>query len=427
MILGIILLNTTKKQVVKWAVRVLWGLNGFVLAPGAGCSFSTIIRWLPKSKQATWIGYWSASCTLGGALAATIAGLIAQKWFGGNPGGFFVVPGLIACIIGIWGMWFGADEPQELGWNDAATVFEEAEKKKEEGDDKKKGKNSSSPQSRGSSLVNNILKNPWILLLACSNVFVYVIRLGVSAWVIQYASIVLDHSVMRSTTFLLVFELAATVGGSLFGWLSDRMNGRCMLLSSILMLMTTGGVYVYSCARSIVSLYVAMGVCGFLIYGPHLLTGVSAAKFVPREAVAMVGGVTGTFGYLLGDSLLAKYVLPVFVIGAKDSLEEWHKMFFVMYLAAVVGSVLMALVAIGEEKRIGKAKSEKKKEDKKIEKKEKKKRKEEKKKKKKEKKKKGHTRKKKKRRRNRKRRRWKRQSYCHLSWIQRRQRRMMKR
>jgi len=51
---------------------LFWGINGLVLSPGGPCAYSTIMRWLPKSKQATWLGRWNVSHNLGGAFAAIL-------------------------------------------------------------------------------------------------------------------------------------------------------------------------------------------------------------------------------------------------------------------------------------------------------------------------------------------------------------------
>ena len=42
---------------------------------------------------------------------------------------------------------------------------------------------------------------------------------------------------------------------------------------------------------------------GALIFGPQLLIGVSLTGFVPKNAISVANGMTGSFAYLFGDSM----------------------------------------------------------------------------------------------------------------------------
>jgi OPA family hexose phosphate transport protein UhpT-like MFS transporter len=347
--LGSILLNSSSATTMKWAILIFWTLNGLVLAPGGPCSYSTIMRWMPKSKQSTWLGRWNISHNVGGMIAPTFAAVVAGIFFNKAVGGFFVIPGILAILVGIWGMFFGKDDPMELGWNDAAAVWgeieDEAERKEEEEEKKEK-------VSKSKVFVEYVLKNPWVWLLALANIFVYVVRLGVATWVISYANLVLKQEIIKSTTLLGAFELSAMVGSLFLGKFSDKIKGRRMLLSGIVMILSSIGVYFYSKADTMFELQVAMALCGFFIFGPQLLIGVSVVKFVPKKAVAVANGITGTTAYILGDALIAKKILPKFI--KTDTKEGWHHMFTLMYISIIIGSILMFIVAIAEEKRIRK-------------------------------------------------------------------------
>ncbi|MDR1012754.1 MAG: MFS transporter, partial [Lactobacillales bacterium] len=206
--------------------------------------------------------------------------------------------------------------------------------------------------SKGQIFVEYVLKNPFVWLLALANIFVYVVRLGVATWVIFYANLALGHGVKESTVLLAAFEFSAMIGSLFLGWLSDRIKGRRMLVSGFVMLLTYIGVYYYSKADTMSELLISMALCGFFIFGPQLLIGVSVVKFVPKKAVAVANGVTGTTAYILGDALISKKILPIFV--DKNSKEGWHKMFIIMFICIFIGALLMFIVAAQEEKRIRK-------------------------------------------------------------------------
>ncbi|MDR1522150.1 MAG: MFS transporter [Streptococcaceae bacterium] len=327
-------------------IGFIWAINGLVLSPGGPCAYSTIMRWMPKSKQATWLGRWNVSHNIGGAFAAGIAAWFADNFFGGNVGGFFLIPGLFGVAVGIWGMFYGKDDPMELGWDDAATVWEELDDEEKRKEEEKK----EVPKSK--ILFDYVLKNPWVWLLALANVFVYMVRMGVSTWVTYYAKVVLGHELKRATILKIAFEMSALVGSLFLGWFSDKVKGRRMLVSGIIMLLTSAGVWYYSKAEEIHELIIAMVICGFFIFGPQLLIGVSVVKFVPKKAVAVANGVTGTAGYLIGDSLI-KEKLPKW-IGGNETREVWNKMFVIMYVCIIIGAIVMFIIAVEEERRIRK-------------------------------------------------------------------------
>lgn len=131
-IIGILLVT---KQATVGILFILWGANGFVQSPGGPASYSTITRWTPKLKRGRWLGFWNASHNIGGALAGIVAFWGATTFFNGGAGGMFIVPGIIAIIIAIICFSVGHDEPEELGWNSAAEIFEERE---EQGDSETK-------------------------------------------------------------------------------------------------------------------------------------------------------------------------------------------------------------------------------------------------------------------------------------------------
>ena len=56
-------------------------------------------------------------------------------------------------------------------------------------------------------------------------------------------------------------------------------------------------LYLYP-VQGVAANLVFMSVIGFLVYGPQLLTAVSAASFAPRQCAAAATGFNGLFGYL---------------------------------------------------------------------------------------------------------------------------------
>ena len=70
--------------------------------------------------------------------------------------------------------------------------------------------------------VEYVLKNKVIWLLCFSNIFLYVVRIGIDQWSTVYAFRA-EASKVAIQGFTL-FEVGALVGTLMWGWLSDRLT-----------------------------------------------------------------------------------------------------------------------------------------------------------------------------------------------------------
>jgi len=97
----------------------------------------------------------------------------------------FIVPALICIPIGLWGMWFGKDEPGELGWDKPEAIFGEPESKVD---------TVTTSMSKGAIVWNYVVKNPAIWFLCIANVAAYSVRIGIDNWNVLYTSEALHFS-----------------------------------------------------------------------------------------------------------------------------------------------------------------------------------------------------------------------------------------
>lgn len=118
----------------------------------------------------------------------------------------------------------------------------------------------------------------------------------------------------------------------------------------------------YSQVTSVYSMYTVLFILGFLVFGPQLLIGVSVIEFVPRNALAVTNGLTGTFAYLFGDSF-AKVFLGYIADPTKAgmqifgyNLHGWGATFTIMFTALIIAGLMMIPVALKQEKIIRQAK-----------------------------------------------------------------------
>lgn len=326
---------------------VLWSLNGLFQAPGGPCCNSTMNRWTPRKYRGRFIGWWNASHNIGAMIAGALALWGANFFFGGNVAGMFIVPAIVAIPIGIWGYFFGKDDPRELGWDVPEKIFDEPMSKADV---------VTVNESKGAILVKYVLRNPAVWLLCIANVAAYCVRIGIDNWNVLYARQELGFSDYTAINTTVAFEIGGLLGSLAWGYFSDKIGGRRGLAAAIGMGAAIIPVLIYANATSVAVVYVSLGLIGFLIFGPVTLIGIAVIGFAPKTATVVVNAVPRAFGYIFGDSM-AKIFLGRIADPTKDGvdvlgihLQGWGSTFTVMVFSAVVGLVCLIGVALLEER-----------------------------------------------------------------------------
>ena len=322
-----------------------YALSGFFQSTGGSCSYSTITKWTPRRKRGSYLGMWNISHNLGGAGAAGVALFGANYLFDGHVIGMFIFPSIIALIVGFIGLRYGSDSPESYGLGKAEELF--GEEISEE--DKETEENE---MTKWQIFVEYVLKNKVIWLLCFSNIFLYVVRIGIDQWSTVYAFQELKLSKEVAIQGFTLFEVGALVGTLLWGWLSDLANGRRALVACIALALIIATLGVYQHASNQYVYLASLFALGFLVFGPQLLIGVAAMGFVPKKAIGAADGIKGTFAYLIGDSF-AKLGLGMIADGTPIfGLTGWAGTFAALDAAAIGCIVLMAMVAVLEERKI---------------------------------------------------------------------------
>lgn len=344
--IGAILLSGNKPV---GAILVFWGLSGFFQAPGGPSSYSTISRWTPTNKRGRFLGFWNMSHNIGGALAGMLALWGANTFFHGNAAGMFIVPAIVGIVVGIALMFVGKDEPQELGWNSAEEIFDEPRIEQDIEVEK---------MTKFEIFRKYVITNPWIWVLCVANVFVYIVRIGIDNWAPLYVTEQLHFAMGDAVNTIFYFEMGALLGSLSWGFISDLLKGRRAIVAVFCLILTGFAVLGYRYATSVMMVNISLFALGALIFGPQLLIGVSLVGFAPKKSIAVANGLSGTFGYLFGDSTakvaLAKIADPKssgLSIGGV-TLHGWNDVFIVFYGALILGVILLLTVAYAEEKKI---------------------------------------------------------------------------
>ena len=328
---------------------LLWSLNGLLQAPGGPCCNSTMNRWTPRVLRGRFIGWWNASHNLGAMIAGVLALWGANTLFAGSVIGMFIVPAVVAIPIGVWGYFYGKDDPVELGWDKPETIFGEPEAKAD---------TVSENMDKGRILVDYVLKNPAVWFLCVANVAAYCVRIGIDNWNVLYTRQELGFSDYLAVNTTMALELGGLAGSLLWGYFSDKMGGRRALSAAIGMCLVVVPIFIYSHATTPGVVYAALFFIGFLIFGPVTLIGICVIGFAPKSATVVVNAVPRAFGYVFGDSL-AKVLIGRIADPTKDGvtilgfhLHGWGATFNVLFFSAAVGLICLVLVALFEERNL---------------------------------------------------------------------------
>lgn len=328
-----------------------YGLSGFFQSTGGPSSYSTITKWTPRTKRGTYLGLWNMSHNIGGAGAAGVALLGANYFFDGHVVGMFVVPSILAIIVGFIGLRYGSDSPEAYGLGTAEELFNEVVSAEDSDTEQ-------TQMSKWQIFQKYVLKNQVIWLLCFANIFLYIVRIGIDQWstVYAYQELGLDKDV--AIQGFTMFEIGALVGTLMWGYLSDLANGRRALVACVSLVLIVFTLGLYQNATSEYMYLSSLFALGFLVFGPQLLIGVAAVGFVPKKAISVADGIKGTFAYLIGDSF-AKLGLGIIADGTPIfGMTGWKGTFAALDASAIACIILLAFVAIAEEKKIRSAKAE---------------------------------------------------------------------
>ena len=263
---------------------------------------------------------------MGGALIPLIVSTLALQhgWRYG-----MVVPGLIAILIGLVLCWRLRDTPRTLGlptvgeWrNDAMELAQQTQ---------------DAGLSHRQILRKYVLGNPYIWLLACCYVLVYVVRTAINDWGNLYMTEQRGFNLMSANSAISMFEVGGFIGALVAGWGSDKLfngnRGPMNLIFAVGILLAVGSLWLMPFFS-----YVMQAACfftiGFFVFGPQMLIGMAAAECSHKNSAGAATGFVGLFAYM--GAALSGYPLA-------RVLEIWHwqGFFVVISVAAGVSALLL--------------------------------------------------------------------------------------
>jgi OPA family glycerol-3-phosphate transporter-like MFS transporter len=322
-------------------IFILLFINGWVQGMGWPASGRVVVHWFSIKERGTTMSIWNLAHNVGGFLVGPLAILGVELFVDWEARLYF--PGLVALLFAAIVLIFVRDTPQSCGLppiekykNDYPKTYEESQEKE---------------FTAKEIFFKYVFNNRLLWFIAIANAFVYLVRNGIINWAPTFLQEAKGFSASEAAWSASVYELAAIPGTLLCGIMSDRLfKGRRAPVTIIYMIFTFLAVLLYWLAPSgnIWVINTALWSIGFLIYGPVMLIGVQALDLVPKKAAGTAAGLTGLFGYFIGD-MLANAALG----GIVDKVG-WDAAFEVILGASILAIVFTAFTW-NREKQILKA------------------------------------------------------------------------
>lgn len=307
---------------------IFWGLNGWFQGWGWPPSAKLLTHWYSHSERGSWWSVWNTSHNLGGAIIPIFVGVIIQVmgWRWG-----MYLPGMACILVGLLLMNRLRDTPQSLG-------LPPIEKYKHDRKDAKLADSQKLALSAKNILIDYVLKNKFIWILAFSYFFVYIIRTAFNDWTPLYLIETKGYSRLQANSTVFWFEAGGFLGSLVAGWASDWIfKGKRGPVNVLFTLGVLGLIFALwkTPGFGLVFDSFILFCIGFFIFGPQMLIGVAAAELSHKKAAGTATGFAGTFAY--GGAAFAGGPLGIIMTS-----YGWQGFFIILAASGVVAFFLLA-------------------------------------------------------------------------------------
>ncbi len=270
---------------------VFWGMNGWFQGWGWPPCAKLLTHWYSQSERGRWWSVWNTSHNLGGGIIPIIVAVVAN-YMGWRFAMY--IPGVACILMGFLLINRLRDVPRSLG-------LPPVEKFHKESSEVRRLNHEEEQLSAKKILVQFVLKNRYIWMLAFASFFVYVIRTAINDWTALFLMETKGYSLIAAGTTIFWFEMGGFLGSLAAGWLSDLFfrgkRGPVNTLFAFFVIFSLLAMW-----RSPLPMLffdsMIMFVIGFFVFGPQMLIGVAAAELSHKQAAGTATGfVSGFFGY----------------------------------------------------------------------------------------------------------------------------------
>lgn len=306
---------------------LFWGLNGWFQGFGWPPCARFLTQWYSHSERGSWWSTWNVSHNVGGFLIPWVAG-VALQYFGWRYAMY--IPGVLCILVGFFLINRLRDTPQSLG-------LPPIEKYRNDYIDKIEAENDAQNLSAKRILIDFVLKNSYIWLLAVAYFFVYAVRTGINDWTALFLVESKGYSSIGANGCVSLFEVGGFFGSLVAGWSSDRLfnakRGPINVLFAIGMFFFIG-IFWFIPEGYIVLDSLVMFCIGFAIFGPQMMIGLAAAELSHKKAAATSTGFVGFFAYI--GAACAGYPL-----GSITQWWGWEGFYWALLICCIISVLLL--------------------------------------------------------------------------------------
>jgi len=297
---------------VPWATSsiavmfVLLFLCGWFQGMGWPPCGRSIVHWWSHKERGRVVAVWNCAHNIGGGLPPLLA-LLALWWFKDWKGVFYM-PAFAALLVAVAVYFLMRDTPQSCGLPPI-----EAYKNDYPADYNQKNETELSARAI---FLQCVLPNKLLWLIACANVFVYMLRYGILDWSPSYLQAAKHFTIDKSSWAYFFYEYAGIPGTLLCGYLSDTVfkgnRGATGVFFMALVTLATVIYWLNPPGQPGIDM-LCMITIGFLIYG-SVIANIAIGYLVDNF------GWDGAFYLLIGGSALAAALLLIVM-----AQENQHK------------------------------------------------------------------------------------------------------
>lgn len=324
-----------------YAFVVLWGLSGWFQSTGAAPCVVALTRWFNHKERGTYYGIWSASHNIGKAITFSMLPVLIAM--GGWQWGFYGA-GAMGVLGAIMIFFFLHDSPESKGLPSVETNIDTVKK----------------PINEDQTVAESqkeVVRNPYIWILALSSALMYISRYSIESWGIFYAQAEKGYSNLHASEIIGLTAITGIVGTIVSGIVSDRFfkgnRNIPALIAGILNIVSltfflfypNGNVWMDSAAMLLHGFSI-----GILI---TFLGGLMAIDISPRKATGAAMGLIGIASYIGAgiQDLISGYLIKTNKTMVNDVAIYDFSVARYFWLGAAILSALTALLVWNVRKR----------------------------------------------------------------------------
>jgi OPA family glycerol-3-phosphate transporter-like MFS transporter len=321
-----------------YAHLFIWTLNGFAQGMGWPPCGRVMGHWYSESERGLTFSIWNTSHNWGAGLSGYFAALAVDAYGGWQYA--FYVPGMIALASAFYVLWRARDTPQSVGFPPIEEFRQDYPAQMEAGLDLER------QLGFRELLVEKVLLNKYIWLLAIANFFTYIVRYSMIDWGPTYLRDVKHVNIVKGGLGITAIELSGVPSTILLGWLSDKLGGRRGAVVALCMLpiMAAFAGIIYAPAEWLWFDYLMLMAIGFFVYPSLGLITVEALDIVSKKAIGTAAGFIGLFGYI-GKAIQSKSIGWTIheYAASHGATAAWNFVLVSIVLCAAVAGLLLAV------------------------------------------------------------------------------------